>query len=246
MVTTISSAEWQPAVSCIMPTYNRRAFVARAIRYFNQQDYSNRELVIVDDGEDQIEDLVPPGDRSIRYLRLDKRTTIGRKRELACEAADGEVLVQWDDDDWSGPTRLTRQIAALVAGAADITGILQGYLIDVSTSRFYKDGPPMHVGHLHPLIVTGTLAFTRSAWRNVGGYPDSTPSGEVPLLRAVLEHGGRVAPTDNDGLFIVVRHHANSWRPLHYDVQRGPAGWTEVAPPEFLPAEDLAFYRNLR
>jgi hypothetical protein len=245
VVTATASAPWLPAVSCLMPTYNRRAFAARAIRYFTPQVDPNRELVVLDDGEDPVEDLVPRDDPAVRYLRLDERGTIGRKRQIACESADGDVMVQWDDDDWYGPTRLSRQVAPLAAGTADIAGILKGYLMDLPTFRFFKGGPPLHEGNLHASIVAGTLAFTRPAWRSTGGYPDCSIGEEVALLRAVMERGGRVAPIVNDGMYICVRHHANSWR-LYYDAQRGPAGWTEMAPPEFLPAEDLAFYRGLQ
>jgi hypothetical protein len=242
-VTATSATQWLPAVSCLMPTYNRRAFAARAIRDFLAQDYPNRELVILDDGEDRVEDLVPPDEPSVRYVRMTERATIGGKRQLACEAADGDVMVQWDDDDWYGPTRVSRQVAPLAAGTADVSGILKGYLFDLPTFRFYKGGPPLHEGNLHASIIAGTLAFTRSAWRSTGGYPDCSIGEEVALLRAVMERGGRVAPIVNDGMYITVRHGGNSWR-LPYDAQRGPTGWNVVAPPEFLPAEDLAFYRG--
>ncbi|MEO6719299.1 MAG: glycosyltransferase [Ferruginibacter sp.] len=56
----------QPLVSCIMPTYNRRKFIPHAIRYFLRQDYEHKQLIIVDDGTDKIEELVP-GSTSIRY-----------------------------------------------------------------------------------------------------------------------------------------------------------------------------------
>jgi glycosyltransferase involved in cell wall biosynthesis len=70
------SSDIRPLVSCIMPTYNRRAFVPRAIQYFLRQDYTNRELIIIDDGTDVISDLVP-ADECIRYFRLDKKVTLG-------------------------------------------------------------------------------------------------------------------------------------------------------------------------
>jgi glycosyltransferase involved in cell wall biosynthesis len=41
----------QRLVSCIMPTFNRRAFVPQAIRYFLRQDFEHKELIIVDDGD---------------------------------------------------------------------------------------------------------------------------------------------------------------------------------------------------
>jgi hypothetical protein len=34
-----------PLISCIMPTFNRRRFVAQAIRYFLCQDYPEKELM---------------------------------------------------------------------------------------------------------------------------------------------------------------------------------------------------------
>jgi hypothetical protein len=43
-----------PLVSCIMPTANRRRFVPEAIRLFLAQDYLEKELVILDDGEDSV------------------------------------------------------------------------------------------------------------------------------------------------------------------------------------------------
>jgi len=244
-VTASAPPAWTPAVSCLMPTYNRRRFVARAIRYYRQQDYPECELLILDDGEERVEDLVPADDPSIRYLRLDERATIGRKRQIACEHADGEIMVQWDDDDWFGPTRVSRQVAPLAAGTADISGILKGYLLDLTTFRFFGGGPPLHEGQLHAWIVAGTLAFTRHAWLSSGGYPDCSIGEEVALLRQVIERGGRMAPIVNDGMYMTVRHSANSWR-LYYDSAHGPDGWTELAPPDFLPADDLSWYRSLQ
>ena len=78
----------QPLVSCIMPTANRRAFIPQAIRYFLKQDYPACELIIVDDGADNVADLIPENE-SIRYIRLPERRSMGAKHNLACE------LAQW-------------------------------------------------------------------------------------------------------------------------------------------------------
>src|SRR5581483_6186815 len=96
----IEAAAPVPLVTCIMPTADRRHFVAHAIRHFLAQGHPRRELVIVDDGADSVADLVP-ADTRIRYLRLSARATVGKKRNLACAAAAGEIIVHFDDDDWS-------------------------------------------------------------------------------------------------------------------------------------------------
>ena len=71
-----------------MPTCDRRHFVGRAIRYFLEQDYPHRELLVVDDGADCVADLMPDDPR-VRYIRWSERRTIGAKRNLACEQARG-------------------------------------------------------------------------------------------------------------------------------------------------------------
>ena len=102
----------KPLVSCIMPTYNRRMYVPQAIQYFQRQDYPNRELLILDDGGQSVEDLVPP-DPCIRYIRLDKHMVLGAKRNFACNLAQGSIIAHWDDDDWIAPHRLSYQVEAL-------------------------------------------------------------------------------------------------------------------------------------
>lgn len=53
----------------------------------------------IDDGTDVIRDLVPNNDH-IRYFRLNEKTTLGAKLNLACEHARGTIIANWDDDDW--------------------------------------------------------------------------------------------------------------------------------------------------
>lgn len=79
-----------PLVSCIVPTANRRRFVPEAIRLFLAQDYPEKELVVVDDGEDSVADLIPKC-RQIRYLRLERRLSVGARRNLACSVAHGGI-----------------------------------------------------------------------------------------------------------------------------------------------------------
>src|SRR6476619_7417027 len=109
-------------VSCVMPTFDRRRFIPDAIENFRLQTYSNRELVIVDDGTDPVGDLVPH-DPTIRYIRLQRRLSTGEKRNAACRAARGDIVAHWDDDDWSSPERVEIQVSALLDTGADICGL---------------------------------------------------------------------------------------------------------------------------
>jgi hypothetical protein len=126
-----------PLVSCIMPTYDRRSFVPRAIRYFLRQDYEPRELIVVDDGTDPVDDLIPV-DRRIRYVRLGRKLPLGAKLNLACEQARGDVIAHWDDDDWYAPHRLSYQLGSLDRDTSDLCGLNRLLYYDLQTGRAYQ------------------------------------------------------------------------------------------------------------
>ena len=96
-----------------MPTYNRRVFVPQAITYFLRQDYPNKEIIVVDNGTEPVQKLVPT-DNGIRYVRLSTRMTMGAKCNLSCWQAQGEIIAHWDDDDWHAPHRLRYQVGVLL------------------------------------------------------------------------------------------------------------------------------------
>lgn len=112
-----------PFVTAIMPTYNRRDFIGAAIDCWRRQTWHprKRELIVLDDGEDSIEDLIPDL-KSIRYIRLNKKLTTGEKRNRCVKLAKGDVIVHFDDDDWSAPDRIEHQIERLQETGKPITG----------------------------------------------------------------------------------------------------------------------------
>src|SRR5260370_34619653 len=110
-----------PLVSCILPTRNRRRFLNQAISYFLRQEYEPRELIVLDDGEDDVSD-VPPQDERVRYVRFDRRLPLGEKRNRGCAVARGALIANWDDDDWIAPSRLRLQVEQLLAAGAEACG----------------------------------------------------------------------------------------------------------------------------
>jgi glycosyltransferase involved in cell wall biosynthesis len=149
-----------PLVSCIMPTYNRRLFVQKAIEYFLRQDYPKRELVIVDDGEDSIRDLVP-NDSCIKYIGHNNKSTLGVKRNLACEEANGKIILHWDDDDWMAQGRISYQVKTLLKEHADICGLKKIIFYNPKNrqSWFY-----LYPERGTPWVCGGTLCYTKKYW----------------------------------------------------------------------------------
>ncbi len=226
-------------VSCVMPTADRRPFVARAIEYFLRQDYPRTELVIVDDGADAVGDLAARDPR-ITYLRVPPGTSIGAKRNAGCRAARGEIVACWDDDDWHGPDRLSYQAAPLLEGRADATALEGTAMVEYPAGRFWTCSARVRDTMFFHGVVGGTVVFHRRALERAR-FPDASLAEDAGFLRALLARGARVAKLPNAGRFLYVRHGRNSWRfPEGRFVDE--TGWSEVDPPEWLPAEDRAFY----
>ncbi|MGF1655768.1 MAG: glycosyltransferase [Verrucomicrobiales bacterium] len=129
----LNSAGKPPRVSCLMVTGKRPSLAALAIACFRAQTYPHCELIVVDDsGTDALVDVLNREEtgpfRSIRWLRLPSEgKPLGALRNVALDAAEGDFLCQWDDDDLSSPHRLEHQLATLLATGADacVPGRLQ-------------------------------------------------------------------------------------------------------------------------
>lgn len=122
-----------------MPTWNRREYVPAAIDCFLKQSYETRELVILDDGEEEIRDLIPDDPR-IHYHFEDKRRITGDKRNRVNELAQGEIICHWDDDDWSAETRIEDQVARLQESEKQVTGysVLYFWNVTIEKAFYYK------------------------------------------------------------------------------------------------------------
>ncbi|HKG61745.1 MAG TPA: glycosyltransferase [Pyrinomonadaceae bacterium] len=231
-----------PLVSCIMPTYERRRYIPQALQSFSQQDYPNRELIIVDDGKDAIGDLVEQLP-NVRYLHV-PRTLIGTKRNLACKHAAGEIIAHWDDDDWYSPDRLRYQVMPIIAGKADLTGLENAFVLELPNGEFWTTEPALHrrlfVGNVHG----GTLVYRKDLWTQGVRYPEVNLAEDAGLLVRATQRGKRLVRLSNPGVFIYVRHGRNAWRQFAPGTFIDPKGWQRIAAPLNFPADVLEFYKQ--
>ena len=199
-------------------------------------------MIVVDDGTDSVEDLVS-GITGVRYIRLPKRTAIGAKRNAACEAAMGEVIAHWDDDDWYAPNRLCYQVAPIVADKAEITGLTNSYVLQVPESVFWTTGEELHrrmfVGDVHG----GTLVYRKSLFEEGIRYPVANLAEDAALIRQALQRKKRLVKLANPGIFVYVRHHRNAWR---FEPGRflDTKGWMRTQAPGFFSDSTIAAYEE--
>jgi glycosyltransferase involved in cell wall biosynthesis len=236
------SSAW-PMASCIMPTMNRRSFVPLALKSFAAQDYPNKELLIIDDGDDPIEDLTT-GLPGVRYLRLPRRLSIGAKRNLACAEAEGQIIAHWDDDDWYAPDRLRYQVTALLAGAADLTGLVNSCVLELPAGDFWSVLPGLHrrmfVGDVHG----GTLVYRKELLSEGLRYPEINLAEDAWLVQRALRSGKRLLRLNNPRVFIYVRHSRNAWREYRPGRFINTKGWERIKQPAEFSAAALAAYQE--
>jgi Glycosyl transferase family 2/Glycosyltransferase family 9 (heptosyltransferase)/Methyltransferase domain/Glycosyl transferases group 1 len=192
-----------PLVSCIMPTANRRRFVPQAIRLFLAQDYADKELVILDDGEDSIADLVPLDPR-IRYLRRHLREPVGAKRNRACEEAHGDIIAHWDDDDWYAPQRLRLQVEALVAADGDVCGLDRVLFLDPQRRTAWEYVYPPGSGRW---VCGATLCYRKSLWRRAP-FPQINIGEDTRFVANLGD--ARVVVLPETDIFVGMVHSANT------------------------------------
>jgi glycosyltransferase involved in cell wall biosynthesis len=185
----------EPLVSCLMVTQSSRAALApRAIRAFNRQTYPSRELVVV--SLDDISALLPLVAAGVPVVsaRGPAASTLGDLRNFAVAQASGEFVATWDDDDWSHPERLTRQISALRASDAGAC-VLAKCIFAREASDEYA------VVRAWPRTGYASMVAKRAAMRR---YP-SLQRGEDAILRAM-----KVTAIDEPHLYVRSLHSANT------------------------------------
>lgn len=104
-----------PLVSIIMPTKNRLDLIGRALDSIIEQTYRNWELIVVNDGGDDISTVVDSraSRGPIRSIRLDQSVGQAAARNIAMHEARGQIICYLDDDDIYLPHHLETVVTAL-------------------------------------------------------------------------------------------------------------------------------------
>lgn len=228
-----------PMISCIMPTRDRPEYVQQTLHYFARQDYPWREMIVLYEKPEDLPGQLPDFP-DIRLVKTPLNGSIGEKRNRGCELARGELIAQWDDDDWYAPDRLSRQAAPIIAGQAEISGLCNAGFYVVDSGQYWKCSPELFARMFVQGVLGGTLVYRRNIWGGAVRYPDTSLREDADFMVLAQRHGARLLKIDGDGLYAYVRHGCNSWR-FATGSFLDASGWTSLPRPPFL-GEDLPFY----
>lgn len=199
-----------PKVSCVMVTANRTHIAKRAINCFKNQTYPNKELVIVDDGNEDYSDLLGElNDNEYIYHKIetDDKVKLGQLRNLSLDVARGEIIAQWDDDDWYHPDRLKKQIELIQKGYDAC--ILQSSLVHINDSEF--GDMPFISGY--PDGVPGTIVHKKNTQIR---YPNIRRAEDDYYLKKWMKFKYKIMDESHSHLFIRCYHGKNTWDINHF------------------------------
>lgn len=146
-----------PLVSAVMVTGKhaaRRPFAAAAIKSVEQQTWPTKQLIIVTDDPATAElyeswtYLIP-----FKVCYIAGPRSLGELRNEGLQQADGEYVMQFDDDDWSHPGRMVAQMAFAAPDRAVVLKRQVRYSFVNDAAFVYKQSRPgqgIHGTVLHP------------------------------------------------------------------------------------------------
>ena len=114
-----------PLVSIIIPTYNNEARIARTLNCLIEQDYSNIEIIVVNDvSTDATADIarrvLMDGGRPFNVIDRSVNGGQSASRNTGLDAARGEYVAFVDDDDRAAPDYLEFLLKLLTDNDADV------------------------------------------------------------------------------------------------------------------------------
>jgi glycosyltransferase involved in cell wall biosynthesis len=123
-----------PFFSVIMPAYNAAGYIAEAIRSVTGQEFSNWELIVVNDGStDATISIVEPyiNDKRIRLISQENKK-LGAARNTGISHAKGNWICFLDADDTWLPDKLKKQHRFILNNPQADVLFSDGYTFDQS------------------------------------------------------------------------------------------------------------------
>lgn len=134
-----------PAISIVLPTYNRPAFLPRMLDSVLEQSFGDFELILINNGStdeetDKLCRSYEERDDRVRYFTLDDNQGPARARNLGIEESQGKYLIHLDDDDYCEHDHLRLLHTLIVEHDADVavSGCVDEIDSEIRTKHKYE------------------------------------------------------------------------------------------------------------
>lgn len=173
-----------PKVSVIIPTYNRGWILREAIDSVLAQDYTDYELIVVDDGStDNTREILGSYGRDIIVLRQPNQgVSAARNRGIAESCA--QLVALLDSDDLWLPQKLTRQLAffqsnpdAMICQTEE-TWVRNGVRVNPKKRHHKLSGLIFEPSLALCLVSPSAVMIRKTLFDTVGLFDESLPACE--------------------------------------------------------------------
>ena len=201
-----------PAVSIVMPAYNRVRFIKDAVESLQRQTFSNFELIIVDDGSSdgtgKVLQSIARLDKRIRLIFLKKNRGIAYALNCGIRASRAAFIARADSDDISFPRRLERQVSYMLRHPrVSILGCLssafdgRGRVLE-GTTLLRRGGSVLRALQQGALPLLHPSIMFRASALPVGGYNELFRLGaeDFDLFLHMCISGGGLVKSSKPGL----------------------------------------------
>lgn len=175
----------KPLVSVVIPMYNRKNTIRRAVESVLDQTYKNIEIIVVDDAstDSSVEIVESIHDDRIRIIRLPNNQGANHARNKGIRAAKGEYLAFQDSDDEWMPTKLEVQIdyvqknnlQAVFCSHYLVGEYSVGQVPSEQIMDYMQNSSVREVLHKQNVIGTPTLLVHRKVIEHVGMFDEKLP-----------------------------------------------------------------------
>jgi predicted SAM-dependent methyltransferase len=197
----------EPHISCVIPTYNDRINLPRAVASALGQEGVDVEVILVDDLSDaatrELITSMAATDPRIRSFLLPANGGQGQARNIGAMLARSRFVTFLDQDDEHAPGWYRYALDQL--GATPSVGAFAGRaeVIDIP-ARLGIDATDLRVRGLNEVFITN-IVFRRSVFLASGGFPTqglwrSRVAGEDGVFRRGLAHNWHGAQSTHPAL----------------------------------------------
>jgi hypothetical protein len=122
-----------PFVSILTITKNRKSLFPIAIRNFYEFQYPKHKLewIILDDGKEDLREILPSNDKRIKYLKHDDISSISQKRDIGIGLCSHDYVMFMDDDDYYFPCSIYARVMLLMKYSKECVGCLSCGIYDI-------------------------------------------------------------------------------------------------------------------
>jgi glycosyltransferase involved in cell wall biosynthesis len=204
-----------PVISCICITRGKPEMLSRAIGCFTAQIYPSKELIIVyEEDDDATIAFLKSGniilqDECIRSIcvSITPKLPLGELRNIGINAAAGEYICQWDDDDWYHTKRLYEQFRVIRESGYDSSILAYWLVFDAVRNKSYISNRRLWEGSI--LCKKTTLLLKPYEQIHIG---EDTPTIDFLVESNLLQPIDRLP-----FLYIYVYHGSNTWDQAHWN-----------------------------